>query len=84
MTLVEIYSKEECHLCDRAKAKLRQIQREYPFELREIILREGDAFYEAYGGRVPVIIVDNDVTYEYRVPEEEFIGQLRRRAPGRQ
>ena len=76
MIVVEIFSKDDCHLCERAKTTLREIQKRHPFELREILLREGDARFEEYGQRVPVIVVNNVVTFQYRVPEAEFIRHL--------
>ncbi len=78
MTVVEIFSKEECHLCERAKAKLREISIRHPFELREILLREGDSKFDEFNEKVPVIVVNNEVAFHYRVPEKEFIALLKR------
>ena len=76
MTLVEIYSKPDCHLCEQAKEKLLDIRKRHPFELRETVVQEGDARFAEYSDRVPVIVVDNSVKFYFRVPEKEFIEQL--------
>ena len=76
MTLVEIYSKEDCHLCDVAKSVLVKIQQQYPFTLHEITIREGDEHFENFKERIPVIFINKTFAYQYRVPEKDFIVKL--------
>ena len=77
MTVVEIYSKEECHLCERAKDKLKEIRVRHPFELREILLHNGHPRFDEFNELVPVIVINDKVAFHYRVPEKKFIELLR-------
>ena len=76
MIVVEIYSKPDCSLCDRAKIKLNELRKRHTFELREILLDETHPRYEEFSNRVPVTVINNDITFEYRIPEEEFLRHL--------
>ena len=41
MIRVEVYGKRECCLCEEVKALLLKVQREIPFDLREIDIESG-------------------------------------------
>jgi glutaredoxin len=77
MILVELYSKEDCHLCETAKATLLRLRRQAPFELREIKIQEGDPFFDQMSGRVPVIHIGGAYAFHFRVREEEFLARLK-------
>jgi glutaredoxin len=77
MTLVELYSKRGCHLCDTAKAHLLRLRQDHPFELTVILLEEGDARYAEFSERVPVVFVNSAFAFQYRVPEKAFLKKLR-------
>jgi glutaredoxin len=74
--LVEIYSKADCHLCDRAIETARALQRDHGFDLRVVKLLEGDAQFEEYKERFPVIIVNGTFTANFRVREDELAAAL--------
>ena len=76
MTLVEVYSKRDCRLCDVAKETLTRIQPRYPFELKLMMIEEGDAKYEEFKERVPVIFINKVFAFQYRVPEDAFVTKL--------
>jgi glutaredoxin len=80
MTLVEVYSKRDCHLCDVAKDALTRIRERHPFELSVIMIEEGDARYEEFKERVPVIFVNKAFAFQYRVPETAFVHALQEAA----
>jgi hypothetical protein len=48
MIHVELFSREDCHLCEDALAVLRNVQRDIPFSLKERRLVPGDPFYESF------------------------------------
>lgn len=77
MILVEIFSKEGCHLCDTAKSVLQNIRKRHPFELKEVSIREGDEYYERYKERIPVVHINKKFAFQHRVPEREFIAKLK-------
>jgi hypothetical protein len=76
MILVELYSKDDCHLCDVAMELLLNIQKSHPFELRRIKIREGDDYFEDYDQRVPVVFINKEFAFQYRVLEKEFIAKI--------
>ena len=76
MILVEIFSKHDCHLCDVAKDSLAKIQKEYPFELRETTIVEGGNYYDEFKDRIPVVYINGEFAFQYRVPEKMFIQRL--------
>ena len=69
MTLVELYSKDECSLCDDAKNILERVSKQIPFTLREFKLMPGDPYYEDYKELVPVVHINKVQVFKYRVSE---------------
>ena len=82
MILVELYSKEECHLCDDARAVLEKVQQQIPFKLRESKLSPGDEYYDEYKEMFPVVHVDKVLTFKYRVNEHMLKIKLRQLTEG--
>ena len=69
MSVVTVYSKPDCHLCDEAMDVLRALQAELSFELRELDISTEDALLRAYFERIPVVAVDGEEVCEYFVQE---------------
>lgn len=69
MTLVELYSKEDCHLCEEAKTVLEKVQKQMPFVLREFKLTPGDQYFEEYKEMFPVVHIDKQLAFKHRVSE---------------
>jgi glutaredoxin len=69
MTLIELYSKDECHLCDEAKIVLEKVQQKIPFTLREIKLSPGEDYYEDYKEMIPVVHINKAFVFKYRINE---------------
>ncbi|HTX18497.1 MAG TPA: glutaredoxin family protein [Bacteroidota bacterium] len=76
MKIVTLISKEECHLCDAAKEVLARTRLDIPFELREKKIVPGDAEFELYRERIPVILIDGEFAFQFRVPERELRDRL--------
>lgn len=76
MNTVTVYSKSECHLCDRMKARLKELQRSNGFELREVEIREGDKYFDLYKERIPVVTINDEFAFEYVLPEKEFLRKI--------
>jgi hypothetical protein len=69
MTLVELYSKDDCHLCDDAKVIIEKVQKQIPFKLREFKLMPGDQYFEEYREMFPVVHINKVQVFKYRVSE---------------
>jgi len=76
MAIVELISKDECHLCEEALDVLNRVRDEVPFELRIRKLKEGDPEFETYKIRFPVVLINGTFAFQYRVPENLFREKL--------
>ena len=75
---VEIYSRPGCHLCDEAKAVIDRVRSRYAFALAVIDI-EGDPSLESqYGTEIPVIAINGNKAFKYRVDEAEFERKVKR------
>ncbi|HMD13252.1 MAG TPA: glutaredoxin family protein, partial [Bacteroidota bacterium] len=70
MILVEVYSKNDCHLCDVAKDQLKRIQQQHPFELKVISIEHDDGLFQKYKERIPVIHINGTFAFQYRIREQ--------------
>lgn len=77
--LVELYSKDDCHLCDNVKNVMLNVRKRIPFHLVEIKIREGMEEYERFKDRVPVVYIDKRFGFQYRVGEKEFVKMLQKK-----
>ena len=69
-TIVEIYSKPDCHLCDEAKNILVKMQRRHGFQLREVNIAGDPALLAEYGERIPLVYVNGHLVCKYFVDEK--------------
>ena len=76
MILVELYSKEDCRLCEVVKELLLKVQHTQPFEFRQISIHEGDEFFENFKEKIPLIYINRELAFQYRVSEREFRKKL--------
>ncbi len=72
MTSITLYSKKECRLCDIAKETLLKVRQELPFSLNEIDIEKDRTAFEKYKYLIPVIDIDGEKTFNYRVDENEL------------
>ena len=57
MLTVTLYMREECHLCEQAKADLESLQEQYPHRLVEVDIDSDPALQRTYLVEIPVIEV---------------------------
>jgi glutaredoxin len=69
MTVLTVYSKPDCHLCEDAMATLRRLQAELEFTLVERDITTDESLHRAYFERIPVVTVDGEELCEYFVKE---------------
>ena len=69
MTVVTLYGRQECHLCDEARVVLQRVQAELPFELVERDITEDETLHRAYFERIPVVALDGEELFDYFVDE---------------
>jgi glutaredoxin len=76
LTLITVYSKDGCHLCEDAIATLCGIQKELRFELKVVDITTDEAIHRAYFERIPVIALDGEELFDYFVDERMLRARL--------
>ena len=76
--VVEILSTPTCHLCDAAKAVLRDLQAVHAFVLRDIDISEHAALLRLYGEEIPVVFINGRKAFKYHVDAAQCVRWLRR------
>ena len=69
---VVFYTKAGCHLCDDARDLLEDLAADFPFELTETDIRSDMGIFERYRYRIPVIIINDQVTVEGRIAQTDL------------
>ncbi len=75
---VEIYSRPGCHLCDDAKDVIERVRSRVPFELSIIDIETDPALEQLYGAEIPVILINGNKAFKYRVDEAQFESKVKR------
>jgi hypothetical protein len=76
MTLVTLYGKPGCCLCDDARAIVAVVRRDVPFELREVDVSIDPGLMRDYGERIPVLELDGEELFELHVDPLELRKRL--------
>ena len=75
---VVLYTRERCSLCEKAKAVILAVRREVEFDFREVDIGWSGDLYEDYKHDIPVIEVDGQRAFKYRVELSELKERLSR------
>jgi glutaredoxin len=81
LSVVTLYTKPGCHLCEQALEALLRVQAERPFELVQVDITADDALHRAYFERIPVVAVDGEHLSDFFLDEHALIERLAQ-APG--
>jgi hypothetical protein len=76
MTLVTLYGKPGCCLCDDARRVVEAVRATRPFRLEEVDVSVDPVLHRRYGERIPVIAVDGEEAFEFAVEPEELRERL--------
>jgi glutaredoxin len=76
MTLVTIYGRTGCHLCEDALQLLQSMQDELNFEIEEILIDGNEELEKLYGEKIPVTHIDGVPHDFWRVDPERFKSSL--------
>jgi len=71
-TNVTIYSRPGCHLCDEAKARIRQANCGDLYILSEVSIESDPELLERYKNDIPVITFDGVEVFRHRISAIEF------------
>jgi glutaredoxin len=75
---VELYTKKGCHLCVVAREIILRVLHEIPFEFQEIDIESRNELYERFKEEIPVVFVNGERAFTYRVHEEKLRRILKR------
>jgi glutaredoxin len=78
-SVVELYGRAGCCLCDDARAVLEALRTELDFELVELDIDDDGDLHRAYFERIPVIRLNGEHLFDYHVDEAVLRGALDRR-----
>lgn len=76
MTVITVYSRQNCHLCDVAVESLESVKSELDFEIEKIFIDGDIELTNKYGEEVPVIHIDGIHHDIFRVDLERFRSSL--------
>jgi glutaredoxin len=77
MTVVTLYTRPGCHLCDEAREAILALREELPsFELSEVNIEEDDGLLARYLERIPVVAVDGEVVSELELKLDRLRASL--------
>jgi metal-sulfur cluster biosynthetic enzyme len=77
VTVVTLYGRPECHLCDVAREEIRAVVREFPdVEWREVDIERDERLLATYLERIPVVEVDGVIVSELELDRHELTRAL--------
>jgi glutaredoxin len=76
MPRLTLYTKPDCPLCDAAAEALARVRGRAPFDLEVVDIGPDPELRARYGERIPVVLVDGELTFEYEVDEQALEHRL--------
>ena len=64
MHKIVVYSKDGCHLCERAIAKLEDLSKNHEFQLTRFEISDERRIFEKYVLSIPVVELDGRVVFQ--------------------
>jgi Glutaredoxin-like domain (DUF836) len=79
--ILTLYGKPGCHLCDDARAAVREALAGRDAELREVDVTLEPVLERRYGERIPVLALDGEELFEYFVDGDALRKRLDKVTP---
>ena len=73
---LKFYTKKECPLCEKAKARLQELQGEMDFSIEEVDIYQDDALLEKYQIMIPVVEYNEEMLGYGIINKEEIRKRL--------
>ena len=81
MTVVTLYGKPGCHLCEDARRVIHDLRAERDFVLDEVDITRDAGLFRQYGERIPVVAIDGAEKFEFHVDSDGLARALDRVSP---
>ena len=59
-TILTLYTRQHCHLCEQAKQAIMELKNDYLFHLEEFDIDQSDELTERYGLMIPVVLINGE------------------------
>jgi glutaredoxin len=59
-TIITLYTRNRCSLCEKAKQAILELKEDWTFTLEEIDIDKSDELTELYGIMIPVVQIDGE------------------------
>jgi glutaredoxin len=69
MPRLTLYTKPDCSLCDEAAEAIERVRGRAPFDLDVVDVSADPELHDRYGERIPVVMVGDELAFEYIVDE---------------
>jgi glutaredoxin len=79
--VLTVYGKPGCHLCDDARAAVRDALAGHDVELQEVDVTLDPVLERRYGERIPVVALDGEELFDYVVDPDVLKERLDRVTP---
>jgi glutaredoxin-like protein DUF836 len=76
MSVVTLYGRAGCHLCDEARAELVRLRAQAPFALEEVDIERDPVLHARYLERIPVVALDGEELFDFFVDGPELLRKL--------
>jgi glutaredoxin len=76
VALITIYSKPDCHLCDRAKEVIERCRTKVEFAVEIVDISQNPGLLERYRHDIPVILLDGNEIARHFVRERKLLELL--------
>jgi glutaredoxin len=77
VTVITLYTRPGCHLCDEAREAILALGEELPqFELSEVNIEQDEGLLARYLERIPVVAVDGEVVSELELKLDPLRARL--------
>ena len=73
---VTLYTKTGWHLCENAYEVLMGVREDRPFVFETIDITTDEILMEIYGELIPVVLIDGEERFRYRVNEKRLRREL--------
>ena len=67
MITIEILTKEDCSLCDTAKAIVEKVLPDFPAQLKMTDIESDAGLFETYKEKIPVVRINGEESFVYKV-----------------
>jgi glutaredoxin len=82
LPVVSLYSRNDCHLCEIAKRRIEAAGRRVPFRFEIVDVDGNPELVAQYNERVPVVHVNGEEIFAYRVNERVLVRKLKSLSTG--